>query len=262
MITGGSKGIGFEIAREFASKGANLFLVARTLSHLQQARDAILSSFSNIRCEIKSCDVSDFAQVKETVKEMVEKFGTIDGLISNAGTSYPQYFEQTPIEVFERLIKVDYLGAVYFTKEVFPYLKQGSFISFTSSGLGYFGFFGYTSYSGPKFALIGFAESLWYELKLKGIQVSVLCPPDTTTPGFEEEQKAKPWETRYVSELALKELKPEIVAKGFVKQLAKGKFIINVSFDTTLIYKLHAWFPGLTQRILLYLLKLSQKAKQ
>lgn len=261
LVTGGSKGIGKAISKKLASLGANLFIVARNFDQLKTTQNEIFIINPNIICHIFSANVSNYEQVKLAVKEMVKKMGNIDGLINNAGSAYPEYFEKTPIETFESAVKINYLGAVYFTKEVYPYLQPGSFVSFTSSVAGFMGVFGYSSYAGTKFALIGFAETLQLEFSPKKIQVSVLCPPDTETPGFEIENQTKPFETKEISKTA-KKMKPEQVAEEFIRQIAKGRFIINVNFESRLLYRLHGWMPTLTQKITGWMIKRIQKKKE
>lgn len=81
-------------------------------------------------------------------------------------------------------------------------LNGGGRVVFVSSQAGQIGVFGFSAYSPSKFALTGLAQVLRMELKPHGIFVSVAYPPDTNTPGFEEENKSKPEETRLISETA------------------------------------------------------------
>lgn len=258
LITGSSKGIGKAIAEKLAMRGANLFLVARDDGALIETQQNILSCYPNIICNIYSADVSDHYKVKEAVRNMIDSMGSIHGLINNAGCLYSHYFEQTPIEVFQKLMSVNFMGSVYFTKEVMPFLQPGSFVSFTSSIVGYMGIFGYSGYSASKFALNGFAETLRQEFMSKQIQVSVLCPPDTETPGLKEEDKYKPRETRLLSKQA-NLMKPEEVAEKFLSKLSKGEFLINVNIESIILYRLHNWAPGFVQKCICWLIKNNQR---
>lgn len=260
LVTGGSKGIGLAVAREFASRGANVFLVARGEGALGAAKAEIERDFPTIRVETALCDVSDYAAVETTVGTMLEAFGSVDGVVNNAGFSYPQYFERIEPEEFRRIMEVDYLGSVFVTKAALPRLSAGSFIAFTSSVAGYLGVFGFTSYSPAKFAQIGFAECLEQELLDRGIQVSVLCPPDTDTPGFAAENKTKPFETAEISKTA-KVMKAEDVAKRFVDKLIRGKFIINVNVESEALYRLKGFAPGLSRWIVHRLVRSAQRKK-
>jgi short-subunit dehydrogenase len=101
----------------------------------------------------------------------------------------------------------------------------GGTIVNTASLAGLIGTFGYTDYAASKFALVGFSEALRCELRPQGVRVAVLCPPDTDTPGFAEEEPGKPPETRAVS-AAASLLQPDDVARALLKGLERGRFLI------------------------------------
>ncbi len=249
LITGGSKGIGLAVARQFASLGANLFLIARGPEALEAAKIQITTEFPSANIGTHACDVADFDSVSQAVAAMREQQGEIHGLVNNAGFAIADYFEKIEPQSFRRLIEVNYLGAVFTTKAALPLMNRGAFVSFTSSVVGYIGAFGYTGYSAAKFALIGFAECLEQELLERGIQVSVLCPQDTDTPGLSIENESKPFETRELSKGA-KQMSPEEVAKRFIEGLGQGRFLINVSRESKWIYRLKGLMPGITRRIM------------
>lgn len=254
IVTGGSSGIGLAIAHAIAKRGGHPALVARNRTRLVKAQKEILSQNPRCHCEIFPCDVGNAAQVHAAAARIQKRYGTIHGLVNNAGKSHPEYFEKIPAKVFDDLVRVDYLGSVYFTREVYETMPPGSFIAFTSSVVGYLGTFGFTAYAGPKFAQVGFAESLWHEARAREIHVCVLCPPDTKTPGFDEEEKGKPEETRRLSENASL-MTPEDVAENFLRQLAKKEFLINVNWQSALFYRLHNWFPGLVRHAMQFLMR-------
>lgn len=259
LITGGSKGIGLAIAREFASRGANLFLLARGQEALDRARAAIARDY-DVGLGTASCDVSDFEAVRHGVDAMREHFGEIHGVVNNAGFAAPQYFDLIEPAEFRRVMEVDYLGSVYVTKAVVPHLERGAFVAFTSSVAGYLGAFGYTSYSPAKFAQIGFAESLDQELRSRGIQVSVLCPPDTDTPGFAVENETKPFETAEMSKSA-NLMQAADVARRFADKLARGRFLINVNVESQVIYRLKGIAPGFSRWVMHRMVRAAQRQK-
>ncbi len=242
IITGASKGIGKVLSFALASEGADLALIARGVEDLRDTQLHLSEEFPGSRVEIFPCDVSKREEVEAAVQGVALKFGRIDGVLSNAGYSYPQYFDQTPVEEFEKQIQINYLGAVYLIKATKPYLKRGSFVGLTSSVLGYMGCYGYSSYSPSKHALIGFAESIRQEFSSQGIQVSVLCPPDTETPGYQLENQTKPLETKRLSE-SMKTLEPEEVVSAFLKDLEKGKFLIHCNLESELIFRFKQFAP-------------------
>jgi 3-dehydrosphinganine reductase len=112
-------------------------------------------------------------------------------------------------------------------KALLPELKKrDGYIVNVSSAAGFVGIFGYTDYCASKFGLFGFTEALRSELKPHKVGVSILCPPDTDTPGFEVENRNKPPETQAISEGGGL-LQPEEVARALIKGMRKGKFFIG-----------------------------------
>lgn len=258
VITGGSKGIGAEISKLLASKGANVFIMARN----QKSIDDVIKQIkaTSPEAEVSGCatDVSDYSQVKKAVKEITSKMGKVDGLICNAGMAIPKYFGETTIDEFEKINAVKYMGAVYMTRELYTSFNEGAFVTFTSSVVGYLGVFGYSSYAGPNYALIGLAETLLQDFVDKNIYVNVLCPPDTDTPGYEIEEKTKPLETRKLSG-NVKLMTAEAVAKKYLEKLLKKKFIITVNFDSAFLYFLKRLMPQMMVRIMASMVRKIQK---
>jgi 3-dehydrosphinganine reductase len=111
------------------------------------------------------------------------------------------------------------------------------------------GIFGYTGYSGSKFAVVGFSEALRSELRPYGVKVSVLCPPDVDTPMFENENKAKPLETMRISEGA-KLMQPDDVARAAVEGMERNKFLIIPNFEGKAFVIANRLFPALLDKLL------------
>ena len=252
LITGASEGIGSSIAKILAKEGANLFLVARRQKPLEKLRSQLQKQEPHQKFYIVSADLSRYNEVKRVFDRMSRSISTLHGLVNNVGYSRPQYFAKTQIHEFEAHIKTNYLSSVFCTREALSYLENGSFITFTSSVAGYMGVFGFSAYSGAKFALFGFAETIQQELYPRKIKVCVLCPPDTKTPGFEKENKTKPYESKKISEGA-NLMYPDDVAKKFLRGLKKNKFLILCNFQSWLYYKLHSLFPNSVRLIMRFL---------
>ena len=118
--------------------------------------------------------------------------------------AHPGYFQELPLEIFERTMAVNYFGTLYSIKAVLPSMleRQRGHLVLVSSGVGLIGIFGYTPYSPSKFALRGLAESLRGELKPAGIHLSIVYPPDTDTPQLQQENRTKPPETKQIAATA------------------------------------------------------------
>jgi 3-dehydrosphinganine reductase len=248
VITGGSYGIGVEIARAFVCEGANVYIIARDRARLDASvADLERSAMPNRTVRGFSCDVTDKLGITTTIDTIASEAGGIDVLVNNAGIVIPGYFEDQPIEDFEKVMYCDYFGSLYATKAALPHLlrHKQSAVTFTSSVAGLKGVFGYSTYSPAKFALIGLAETIRQELKCKGVQVTVLYPPDTDTPGFEEEKKCRPKETDVIAGSAGL-APPAEVAEAFLNGFRKGKFTVNPSFDGKLLFRMRSIWPWFT----------------
>ena len=181
LITGASNGIGRRLAIDLAARGAIVVGCGRSLERLQ-ATAAEMQRTSPLSIAIK-CDVAKLDQVREMVTGVLSKFGRIDILINNAGIGMRKPFAETPIDVIEELMRTNYLGAVYCAHEALPsMIARGSgHIVNISSAAGKLGTLNIAGYCASKFAMNGLSESLYYELKPFGIDVSVICPGPVRT---------------------------------------------------------------------------------
>ncbi|KFR12241.1 3-ketodihydrosphingosine reductase, partial [Opisthocomus hoazin] len=234
-VTGGSSGIGKCIAIECYKQGAFITLIARDENKLLQTKKEIEKYSVNDKQVVLciSVDVSkDYEQVENVLKQAQEKLGPVDMLVNCAGTSVTGKFEDIEVNAFERLMGVNYLGSVYPSRAVIGTMKERRMgrIVFVSSQAGQLGVFGYTAYSPTKFALRGLAEALQMEVKPYNVYVTVAYPPDTDTPGFAEESKTKPLETKLISETS-SVCQAEQVARVIVKDAIQGNFNSSVGSD-------------------------------
>ena len=239
LITGGSSGIGFALARALLERGASVCLLARDIQRLEQAKESFRGKIPNAAIHLIAADVTEPEKLSAALNEYVSQFGCPDFLINSAGVARPGYVEELPLEVYRWTMDIDYHGTVNTVKLLLPeMLKRGSgHIINISSLAGVVGIFGYTAYSGAKFAVKGFSDVLRSELKPKGIRVSVVFPPDTDTPQLAWENQFKPAETRFISGTS-KSLNPDVVAETILKAASKGKYAIVPGLDAKLLYLL------------------------
>jgi len=252
FITGGSSGIGLSIAELFSSMGADVMIFARTKDRLKQALEKIeMKRVSDKqRFSFMAMDVSDNKNVEKTFSNAVKDFGIPDVLINNAGRAYPNYFEEITYSQFEETLKINLHGIWNTIATILPHMKEkGGYIVNVSSIAGFIGVFGYSDYSASKYAIIGLSEVLASEFKRYNISVSVLCPPDTDTPGFHEENKTKPEETKAISAKA-GIMNSEKVAMSLVKGMRKKRFIIIPGLDGKFTYLAKRLFPKLVRHII------------
>jgi dehydrogenase/reductase SDR family protein 7B len=180
IITGGSSGIGKALAAEFGARGSKIMITGRNGFNLDKTvkeledRGVTIVGFRG--------DVSVEENNRRMAEEAMERFGTIDVLINNAGISMRALFEEADVEVIERVMNTNFFGTVYATKYCLPEIirNKGSVIGISSIA-GFRGLPGRTGYSASKFALNGFLEALRLELAPKGTHVLTACPGFTST---------------------------------------------------------------------------------
>ena len=251
-LFGGSTGIGLELAKQMAMEGANILIFARTEYKLISAVEEInaLDIPTSTTIDHRIVDISNKEQVDAVIDDCIRQYDAPDILVNCAGRAYPHYFEDVTYEQFNETMKVNLYGVWNTCAAAVPHMKEkGGFILNTSSLAGFIGVFGMTDYAASKFAIIGFSEALRSELARFNIGVSVLCPPDTETPGFETENKTKPPETRKISEGA-GILSATAVAKSCFNGMKKGKKVIVPGFDGKMTYYAKRFFPGIVDWVM------------
>jgi 3-dehydrosphinganine reductase len=239
LITGGSSGIGLALASRLLEFGASVTLLARNQQKLVNAKSSLLSVNENFVVNTITADVTEVDSLHKSLSVYQAQHGTPDILINSAGVARPGYVEELPLEVYRWTMDIDYHGTVNMVKLFLPgMLERGSgHIINISSMAGIVGVFGYTAYSGAKFAVKGFSDVLRSELKPRGIKVSVVFPPDTNTPQLAWEDQFKPEETRIISGTS-KPISADEVANWALKQAAKGKYAIVPGTEAKLLYLL------------------------
>ncbi|KAL3505872.1 hypothetical protein ACH5RR_031254 [Cinchona calisaya] len=235
FITGGSSGIGLALAHQAALDGAQVSILARNPTKLQEAKDSIkLSTGRDVA--VFSADVRDFDAVDKAIKVA----GPIDVLICNQGVFVPQELEQQPLDEIKFMIDVNLMGTFHLVKAALPNMKNNraqkgpASIAIMSSQAGQVGIYGYTAYSASKFGLKGMAEALQQEVIGDDIHVSLIFPPDTETPGFAEENKRRPQLTSVIA-ASSGAMKAEEVAKKALKGIQTGSFIVPCNFEGELL---------------------------
>ncbi len=251
FLTGGSSGIGLATAKQLAAAGADVVIFARDAGKLAVALEQIESRrvAAAQRFACRPLDVADHAAVTAVMGETVETFGAPDLLINNAGRALPHYFEDVTFEQFDETMRTNLYGAWSATAALVPHMGAGAAIVNVSSMAGFMGVFGLSDYCASKFALVGFSEALRQELRPRGIAVSVLCPPDTDTPGLAHEDLTKPAETKAVSAGA-KLMQPDDVARDLIRGIERGTFMIVPGGDGKLAYFMKRHAPGVVDAIM------------
>jgi NAD(P)-dependent dehydrogenase (short-subunit alcohol dehydrogenase family) len=176
LITGASAGIGAELARQCAAQGARVALAARDAARLEQVAAECRAQGGEAWCV--AGDVSVEADCRRLVEATVAHYGGLDVLVNNAGLGASGRFEEvTDLTVFDRLMRVNYLGAVWCTAHALPHLKaRRGLIVGISSLTGLTGVPKRTAYAATKHAMAGFFDSLRIELQGSGVDVTMVYP--------------------------------------------------------------------------------------
>lgn len=176
VLTGASRGIGREMAFQLADQGAWLALAARETGSLEEV--AAECRRRGGRAISIPADVGEEAQCAALVARAVEEFGRIDTLINNAGIGmWARFDEVRDLSIFERIMRVNYLGSVYCTWHALPHLKKtrGRIVG-VSSLTGKTGVPTRSAYGASKHAMAGLFDSLRIELAGTGVTVTMVYP--------------------------------------------------------------------------------------
>ncbi len=234
VITGGSAGIGLEMARCFAAEGARLSLFARDPAKLDSACQQLTEAGGEAAGF--SCDVADAPAVCRAFDAACEHFGSLQGIIANSGYCQPGRFDAMAPADLERQICTNVLGVCYTLREALPRIEAGGggFAAVTSSPGGSLGIYGFGPYGASKAAVNNLFHALRQEYADKPVSLHLLLPPDTDTPGYAEEQKLYPPETRAI--LAGGKLyPPDVVARKLVAGIRRSRTVVAVGYESTAV---------------------------
>jgi len=246
IVTGGSSGIGLATAKAFAEQGAHVAIIARDTTKLQQAAEEIRLAARGPEQRVvwKSANLCTFEPTRAAFAELEAEGFVPDVLVNSAGVSYPGEFVTMPLEHFEINVECGFWSVVYPCRAVAPGMvaRGRGHILNVSSGAGFLGLYGYSGYSAAKFAVMGFTEALRFEMKPAGVRVSVVCPPDTETPGLDFEHTLRPHETSVIAG-NVKPIPAKKVAAAIVRAVERGQFLVIPDALLAFYFRLKGLLP-------------------
>ncbi len=245
LITGGSSGIGKDLARAFLARGDEVVIVAESRPKLEAAR-AELSRISP-KVEAIACDVSDRTAVQAMVESVLAS-GCPDVLVNNAGFAVYRSFEQSSIEEIEKLVDVNLLGTLRCIHGFLPAMmaRRSGHIVNVASAAGLMPITPCGAYGAAKHGMVGISEALRFEVRDFGIQLHLICPGRVQTPFFDHETFRR---RRRRPEME-KTIPIEAVSACIVAAIEKNRFLTVVPRTLGFVIWARRVFPALFDLLL------------
>lgn len=242
IITGGSSGIGKAIAFAFAKRGARIVISGRKSENLKETEVELKKITSDVLAI--QADVSNENDCVRLINETLNRFGSIDILINNAGISMRALFSELDLDVMRKLMDTNFWGTVYCSKYAMkPLLKSKGTIVGISSIAGIKGLPARSGYSASKFAMNGFLESLRIENLKTGLHVLICCPGFTAS-NIRNTAMAKDGSEQGESPRdEAKMMQPEEVAEALIRAIEKRKRTLLLTSQGKLTHFINKFFP-------------------
>jgi NAD(P)-dependent dehydrogenase (short-subunit alcohol dehydrogenase family) len=250
VITGGSRGLGLVLARELASRGASLGLMARDAIALARARRSI---DSDSLVQLLPADVTDAAQVEQAFSTMIRRLGRIDVVINNAGQILSAPFDDTTPEDFKAMLDVHFWGTVNVSRAALPHLArhgEGRIVNICSIG-GRVPIPHLSAYCASKYAQAGLSAVMAEELRAKGIRVTTVLPGLMRTGShlqawFKGDRRTEFALFSLVGGAPGTSMSAERAARLILAAAARGQSDAVIPFSYRQLSKLTATFPNTT----------------
>jgi NAD(P)-dependent dehydrogenase (short-subunit alcohol dehydrogenase family) len=249
LITGGSRGLGLLLAKEFAAHGCRIVICSRDEVQLAHAAEQLRGD--GVVVLPVQCDVSDRGQVDRMIAEARQRFGRIDILVNNAGVIQTGPLGSMEIEDFERAMDITFWGSLYTTLAVLPEMidrRRGRIVNITSIG-GKVAVPHLLPYDAAKFALVGLSEGLRAELRKEGVRVTTIIPGLMRTGSpvnalFKGDQEKEFTWFALSSATPLTTMSAERAARRVVLAARRGEAEVTLSWQAKLLRISHDLFPG------------------
>lgn len=241
-ITGASSGIGKALALALSQYNCQLILSSRR----KEALEDVKSQCKNPeRVAVLAFDLANYNQMGPIALEAIQCFGTVDILINNGGISQRSLVIETNIEVYKKLMNIDYLGTVALTKALLPHFveqQSGQFVT-VSSVMGKFSSPLRSGYCGAKHALHGFFDTLRLEHDKDHIKVTMICPGFVNTDVAKNALTGDGSQQKHQDESTQNGLNVDAFAKRMLKAIEKEKFEVYIGKTEVLGVYLKRFVP-------------------
>jgi short-subunit dehydrogenase len=255
LISGGSRGLGLEIARQLCARGAKVALLARDTDELARAKND-LARFGTDVLTVQ-CDLLETAQIQSAVQQTLQHFRKIDILINNAGIIEVGPLAHMQFKDFDRAMRLHFWAPFILQFLIVPHMRAkggGRIVNISSIG-GRIAVPHMAPYSASKFALAGFSDAIRPELAADNILVTTVTPGLMRTGShihatFKGDHRAEyQWFDRS-RKIPFASISAERAARKIVNACARGKSVLAMPFSAYLIIAKSAIFPNLMARIM------------
>ncbi len=244
LVTGAASGIGRAIALRLAQEGAELFLV--DIDEIGLEKVAGEARRFGVNVVTRRCDVARANEVSAAVAEILNWWDGVDILVNNAGITYYGRTEQMAAEHWDRLLRINLLSHVQFTRELLPSLlaRREAHVLNVCSVLGLIGMPKVTAYCTSKFGMVGFSESLRNELGRQGLGVTALCPGFVRTNLFTNAPLDKSADEHKIPPRIICTT-PERVANAAIKAIYRNRRLVVMEPFARFMYAMKRYTPWL-----------------
>lgn len=249
LISGGSRGLGLELARCWAEEGATVALCARTRTDLRHAVDELRDR--SLEAHGFVCDVTQKKQVDDLIETVVKRWGSLDVLVNNAGIIQVGPVKCMKLNDYEQAMDTHFWGPLHTISSALPHMRRqggGHIVNIASIG-GEISVPHLVPYSASKFALVGLSEGLCAELAEDGIYVTTVCPGLMRTGSprnalFKGQHRKEYAWFSIAASLPVLSVSSRTAAKTIIHACRQGRPYLAISLPTKFAVRLHALGRG------------------
>ena len=251
LITGGSRGLGLEIARQLCDQSGKIAILARDSDELARAKSELAGRSGEVLT--LQCDLLDAAQIQSAVESTLTRFGKIDILINNAGTIEVGPLSHMKLEDFDRAMQLHFWAPFILIMKIVPHMRSGGggrIVNISSIG-GKIAVPHMAPYSASKFALTGFSDAIRAELARDNIFVTTVTPGMMRTGShvhakFKGDHSAEYKLFELSTKLPLGSISARRAARKILAATRRGQSALIMPWTAHLIIAANALFPSLT----------------
>jgi NAD(P)-dependent dehydrogenase (short-subunit alcohol dehydrogenase family) len=249
LVTGAGGGLGHAIALRFAQADARIVAVDKYVGGLERLQNEVEGLGG--QCLAVPCDITDAEACARAIAAAVQRFGTLDVLVNNAGMSQRSGFAATDLTVIRRVMDVNFYGAVHCTKAALPQLLAArGLIVAVSSVAGYSPLVARTGYAASKHAMHGFFESLRTELAPAGVDVMMVCPSFIATQIDRNAIGGDGQPVRHAQVTTGGRMSPDAVAERIFAGAARNRRLLLVGRTAWQAWWVSRLAPGLYEKLM------------